>query len=67
MAGRNPQTIKRLRGGVSRTVLRASLSSDRPHSFFYLDPPYWQTAGYGGSFEWAQYEKLAETMADAQG
>ncbi|WP_455020626.1 DNA adenine methylase [Neisseria elongata] len=40
---------------------------DRPHSFFYLDPPYWQTAGYGGSFEWAQYEKLAETMADAQG
>jgi len=42
-------------------------SYNRPHSFFYLDPPYWQTAGYGGSFEWAQYEKLAETMADAQG
>lgn len=40
---------------------------DRPHSFFYLDPPYWQTAGYDRAFDWPQYEMLAETMAKAQG
>ena len=38
MAGRNPQTIKRLRGGVSRTVLRASLSSDSLHQPFLPSP-----------------------------
>lgn len=40
---------------------------DRPHSFFYLDPPYWQTAGYDRAFDWPQYQLLAETMAQAQG
>ena len=38
MAGRNPQTIKRLRGGVVRTVLRASLSSDSLHQPFLPSP-----------------------------
>jgi len=23
---------------------------DRPHTFHYMDPPYWQTAGYGVDF-----------------
>ncbi len=40
---------------------------DRPYSFFYLDPPYWQTAGYDRAFDWPQYELLAEMMAKAQG
>lgn len=40
---------------------------DRPHSFFYLDPPYWQTAGYDRAFDWPQYELLAEMMGNAQG
>jgi|GEM_PF-843434 len=123
MAGRNPQTIKRLRGGVVRTVLRASLSSDslhqpflpspageadfttskawdasqirakltaarnrlsgvfieneprercfkrydREHTFFYADPPYWQTAGYDRAFDWAQYQLLAKVMSESKG
>lgn len=40
---------------------------DRPHCFFYADPPYWQTAGYGVDFEWPQFEALAETMRTMQG
>ena len=35
---------------------------DRAHTFFYADPPYWQTEGYGVPFEWEQYEQLAEVM-----
>ena len=26
---------------------------DRPHSFLYMDPPYWQTEGYGVPFDYA--------------
>ncbi|HFC8477522.1 TPA: hypothetical protein ACFU2V_001216 [Neisseria subflava] len=33
---------------------------DREHTFFYVDPPYWQTAGYDQSFDWEQYELLAK-------
>lgn len=40
---------------------------DRPHSFFYADPPYWQTAGYGVPFGWEEYERLAQTMAQIEG
>ena len=40
---------------------------DRPHSFFYLDPPYWQTEGYGVGFGFEQYEKMAELMATMKG
>ncbi|MDD2183676.1 DNA adenine methylase [Kingella sp. SNUBH-2017] len=40
---------------------------DRPHTFFYLDPPYWQTEGYGYDFAWEQYQKLAEMMSRSQG
>lgn len=40
---------------------------DRPHSFFYADPPYWQTEGYGVPFEWSEYEKLAAAMRTAKG
>ena len=29
---------------------------DRPHTFFYMDPPYWQTEGYGVPFPFEQYE-----------
>lgn len=35
---------------------------DRPHSFMYADPPYWQLAGYGVDFGLDQYEKMAELM-----
>lgn len=40
---------------------------DRPHTFFYADPPYWQTAGYDTDFDWPEYEKLAAAMAQAKG
>jgi len=35
---------------------------DRPHTFFYLDPPYWETEGYGVGFGIEQYEKMADMM-----
>lgn len=40
---------------------------DRPHTLFYLDPPYWQTEGYGVVFGLEQYEKMAATIAGIQG
>lgn len=40
---------------------------DRPHTLFYLDPPYWETEGYGVDFEWEQYEAIAQLAADIEG
>lgn len=40
---------------------------DRPHTFFYADPPYWETEGYGVAFPWEQYERLAQAMANTKG
>lgn len=40
---------------------------DTPHTLFFLDPPYWQTEGYGGSFGMDQYLQLAEVMAGLKG
>ena len=35
---------------------------DRDHTLFYMDPPYWQTEGYGVPFELEQYERMAAAM-----
>lgn len=40
---------------------------DRPHTFCYLDPPYWETAGYGLPFGLEQYERMAELLAGLKG
>lgn len=40
---------------------------DREHTFFYMDPPYWETEGYGVPFEWEHYERLAEVMKTCKG
>lgn len=40
---------------------------DRDHTFFYMDPPYWETEGYGVPFAWEQYERLAEAMRTCKG
>lgn len=40
---------------------------DRPATFFYCDPPYWQTEGYGVPFEFEQYERMAEAMRTIKG
>lgn len=40
---------------------------DRPHSFFYLDPPYWETEGYSVEFPLEQYCLIAEAASTLQG
>lgn len=41
---------------------------DREHTLFYLDPPYWQTAGYApGGFGFEQYQAMAELAASIKG
>lgn len=40
---------------------------DRPGTLHYLDPPYWQTEGYGVDFPFAEYERIAELMRSLQG
>lgn len=40
---------------------------DRPHTLFYLDPPYWGTEGYGVDFGLEQYGRMAELLASMKG
>lgn len=40
---------------------------DRAQTLFFLDPPYWQTAGYGTDFGLDQHQALADSMARMQG
>ena len=40
---------------------------DRPSTLFYLDPPYWGTAGYGVGFGLEQYEQMARIALEAKG
>ena len=40
---------------------------DRPHSFFYMDPPYWETEGYGVDFPFSEYEAMATTLRGLNG
>jgi len=40
---------------------------DRPHTLFYLDPPYWQVHGYGTDFPFNEYERIADKMRTQQG
>lgn len=40
---------------------------DRPDAFFFCDPPYWKTEGYGVPFGLDQYQALATTMRGLKG
>ena len=40
---------------------------DRPHTLFYLDPPYWETEGYGVDFPFSEYERMAQLMRGMKG
>lgn len=40
---------------------------DRAHTFHYMDPPYWQTAGYGVDFPFENYERVADFMRRCKG
>jgi DNA adenine methylase len=40
---------------------------DRAHTFHYMDPPYWQTQGYGVDFDFENYARMAEFMRRCKG
>lgn len=40
---------------------------DRPHTLFYLDPPYWGTEGYGVEFGLEQYDQMSEALRTMKG
>ncbi|MFL9960475.1 DNA adenine methylase [Paraburkholderia sediminicola] len=40
---------------------------DRPHTLFYLDPPYWETEGYGVPFPYAEYVAMAARLRALKG
>ncbi len=40
---------------------------DRPATLFYLDPPYWQTEGYGVPFDFEQYEQMSDLLRSIKG
>lgn len=40
---------------------------DRPHTLFYLDPPYLETEGYGVPFDRPDFRRLAEVMGRLKG
>lgn len=40
---------------------------DRDATVHYLDPPYWETAGYGVEFGFDQYERMAELAKSIKG
>jgi DNA adenine methylase len=40
---------------------------DRPHTLFYLDPPYWKTEGYGVPFPYEEYVRMAQVLRELKG
>ncbi len=40
---------------------------DRPTTLFYLDPPYWETAGYAVAFGEEDYQRLRDTLIKING
>lgn len=46
---------------------RCIIKYDRPATLFYLDPPYWETEGYGMPFPLDQYQAMAETLQTIKG
>jgi DNA adenine methylase len=40
---------------------------DRPHTLFYMDPPYFGTEGDGVDFGLEQYAQMADLMANMKG
>lgn len=40
---------------------------DRDYTLHFMDPPYWETEGYGVPFELEQYERIAEAMSAIKG
>ncbi len=40
---------------------------DRPHSFFFLDPPYWNITGYKYDFTGQDFLELKEILQNIKG
>lgn len=40
---------------------------DSEESFFFCDPPYWKTEGYGVDFSWQNYEALRSQLTTIEG
>jgi DNA adenine methylase len=40
---------------------------DQPYTFFYLDPPCWQSPGYGGPFSFEQHKRMASVIRAIEG
>lgn len=40
---------------------------DRPHTLFFMDPPYWDTEGYGVEFALDEYDRMAELLRTMKG
>ena len=40
---------------------------DRPHTLFYLDPPYWDIVGYEHNFVEQDFVDLGKTLAGIKG
>ncbi|MEM5461570.1 DNA adenine methylase [Paraburkholderia phytofirmans] len=40
---------------------------DRPYTLFYLDPPYFETEGYGVPFPYSEYEEMARRLRSIKG
>ncbi|MCW8199312.1 DNA adenine methylase [Verminephrobacter aporrectodeae subsp. tuberculatae] len=51
------------RGGWNECVRRY----DRPHTLFYMDPPYWGAEGYGVDFGLEQYTAMASALRTMKG
>ena len=40
---------------------------DRDYTLHFMDPPYWETEGYGVPFPLEEYRKIAEAMRTMKG
>jgi DNA adenine methylase len=53
---------------IERLDWRACIEKyDRSHTLFYLDPPYWETEGYGVAFPYGEYEEMARKLRSIKG
>jgi DNA adenine methylase len=72
-ADRTVELLDNARQRLQRTVIenldwRACTERyDRAGTLFFLDPPYWQTEGYGVPFGFEQYELMASMAKSAKG
>jgi len=51
----------------TKTEVLNDINGERDYTFFYADPPYWDTVGYGVDFGMEQYEALAEAAKSMKG